>query len=279
MATRCPIDPSTVVGIVACDTTGVEVGDVPISIGLLMAALDEEGEWVEVARWEGRQAPEVPIAPNAQAIHGISLESLAGERFDLANLTDLLDCADVLASLHPQFTAKMLAKVVPGVLEQRWRTIPSQLGTGDTGVRLSAMDGVVRLFDQLQGRFGKTRRSKTHLTRLVGKEDMPVYPHKEGRLPLKVSSRAVFGKLFTQTLSLCPIGTMYRLWTQPGMDYIAGYATMNGFIGGQGLSFHLPKEKNPALTTALESGEHPVARLLAVDGFTLNIEVDPLRAS
>jgi hypothetical protein len=265
------------VAIVDCDTTGVAVQDVPVSISVVLTKEDTKGDWQEVDSWYGEQQPSVPITEAAHAIHGMTVQSLQDKVFDVAELRHLLGQANFLVSTHAQFDAKMLAKVVPDVLQMDWRNIPASRLTDIPAVGNESHQSVPsshaaeRLFAHLRQRQGKTMRSKPRLTLVLEGGRMPVHPHLHDDLPLVVTSEAIFGKLFTRTLSTCPIGTQFRLWTREGMDYIAAYAS--GYCGGQGLSFHLPKDKNREMAASIERGEHPVAQLVSVAGFVYDIHI------
>lgn len=173
----------THVAVVDTESTGIEPTDEPISIGIVLAKVDEKGHGEPIAEWYGEQHPSVPIHPEAHKVHGRTAESLQGRVFDLDGLRTFLDRADVLVAHNSRFDAQMLEKVIPGVSRRNWRCSLRQWSWPTLGSRkldaVCAHFGIARpevhdaladaraLFQALMQRTGKTERSRTYLHKLL----------------------------------------------------------------------------------------------------------------
>jgi hypothetical protein len=51
----------------------------------------------------------------------------------------------------------------------------------------------------------------------------------------------------------CPLGTPIRIWTNPNIDFVVGYARINSYIGSQGEMFRFKKTDNQAVSAAISS--------------------------
>ncbi len=113
---------SLFVAIIDTETTGLLEEDEPISVGVILIEVSETtGEvYREVFSYYGLREPGVPIHKDAQAIHGISIEELRGKRFDMTVLSRLVYSADLLIAHNASFDKRMLARVMPGILERKW---------------------------------------------------------------------------------------------------------------------------------------------------------------
>lgn len=263
--------------LVSCDTSGVEVTDVPISIAVALVEFTPDGDWCEIARWHGLQGPAVPITFEATKIHRLAQDDVSGQTFDLEHLRELWLPAQAVVGWHPQFQAKMIAKVLPEAIDKPWYTFKPHFSLSG---EMSEPEGPVRAIAYLEEmirwmsvRGGKTVRSKTWLTSILQGGRMPVHPHLDGDLPITLECERPTGKVFGWQLSRCPVGTTFRLWTQPGMDYIAVYA--QGYVNGEGLSFHLPAKGNEDLVEMLQQRQRYLvtAELSDQQGFTYAIRM------
>src|SRR5690606_26802001 len=101
------------------ETTGLGELDEPISIGIVLAEVVlPKGHLVrQVEALYNVREPGVPINPQAQAVHGLSTDFLSGKSFDLSRIRDLIEQADVLIAHNANFDRRMLAKIIPEVLE------------------------------------------------------------------------------------------------------------------------------------------------------------------
>ncbi len=108
------------VAIVDTETTGLGANDEPISVGVILISVSNQGHVLqEHARYEGLREPTVHMDPRAQAVHGLSVDSLRGRSFNQNTLASLFAQADVLIAHNARFDARMLAKV--GQVHSHWR--------------------------------------------------------------------------------------------------------------------------------------------------------------
>lgn len=109
------------VAIVDCETTGLEASDVPISISVVIAELDQDGQGVIVNEWLGEQEPNVPISDGALSVHGITRESLSGKSYNFELLAQAISGCTIAIAHNATFDAGMIAKVWPGIASFEWR--------------------------------------------------------------------------------------------------------------------------------------------------------------
>jgi DNA polymerase-3 subunit epsilon len=186
------------VAIVSTETTGLTPADEPISIGLLlMEVAPRLGSLVrEVDSYYGSREPDVPVEPASTGVHGMTIEMLRGKRFDMDAVNAILDAADVLVAHGADFTARMLATVLPGIPARRWRcsirqlkwsqyyqvpnhkldTICDHLGIFRPRPQI-ALDDCLSLAKVLFLRTGTSERAGTHMANLLAQSDfVPAIP-------------------------------------------------------------------------------------------------------
>lgn len=117
------------IAIIDSETTGLDLDDQPIAIGVLVVTPDRHGRGVVIDEWSGEQAPTVPISESAFAVHGRTRESLTGRSFDFDDLTKAIDGCTVAIAHHATFDAGMVAKAWPAIVELdhlEWRCTHGQ---------------------------------------------------------------------------------------------------------------------------------------------------------
>lgn len=113
---------NTLLAIVDTETTGLTDTDQPISVGAILLEVDSRyGDLVrEIDSYYGLREPTVPIHPQAEAVHGMSIESLRGMQFDMGRLYKIIDSAELLVAHNAKFDRRMLAHVMPRVMHADW---------------------------------------------------------------------------------------------------------------------------------------------------------------
>ena len=113
---------STLVAVLDTETTGLAADDEPVSVAVIL--LDVSGKKgdniIEIASYYGLREPTVSIHPEAQRVHGLSMEALRGQSLDIRSLRKILDSADLLVAHNAKFDRRMLGKVVPEVVHAEW---------------------------------------------------------------------------------------------------------------------------------------------------------------
>lgn len=109
------------IAIVDCETTGLDIQDVPISIAVVVVALDRHGRGIIVDEWYGEQEPAVPISESAYAVHGRTLVSLAGKSFDLEDLSRTFAGCAIAIAHNAAFDARMISEAWRGISTMEWR--------------------------------------------------------------------------------------------------------------------------------------------------------------
>lgn len=109
------------IAIIDCETTGLDNHDLPISIAVVVVAIDQKGCGAIVDEWYGEQEPTVSISDSAYAVHGRTLASLAGKAFDLESLSKTMAGCTVAIAHNATFDAAMIAKAWPGIRSLEWR--------------------------------------------------------------------------------------------------------------------------------------------------------------
>lgn len=255
--------------VVDCETTGLEQEDEPLAIGVLLSHADITGVGVVLDSWYGEQNPSVPISPSAEMIHGISPSQLTGKSFNVKDLQSILDRADLILSHNARFDARMIGKILPDVVSRNWRCTLKQ--TRHAEFDNKSLDAICTHFSinrpsphnaildcgsllkALSQRTGSTFRSKTYLQRVLAAPRWPVFLQKDPFLTLNSADDIVFSYINEPVLMECPIGTQIRMWTNPKIDFVVGYARINSYCGSQGECFRFRKADNPVVTQALST--------------------------
>lgn len=180
---------NTAVAIVDCETTGLTEQDQPISIGLILVEIDQQGRLVKrLDQYYGTQEATVPIHPAAQKVHGMSAETLKGRRFDTRKIAEILSQAEIAVAHNASFDARMIAKIAP--FSRYWRCslrqfpwvletsrklddVCAQLGV-DRPLPHNALADCEALLSCLLKHKGKTERSRTYLSLLLARDGYPV---------------------------------------------------------------------------------------------------------
>ena len=183
-------DGHRLVAILDTETTGVEDYDEPISVGaLLVEVVHPKGEFLRIVEsYHGKREPAVEISASAYAVHGIIATDLKGAQFDLAALRRITDSASLLIAHNAKFDRRMLAKVMPEILDLAWacsiHSLKYEWSRMTEGKRSldaicstleidrpsphSAISDCFVLLEVLKVRAGKTARSQTLMGRLIG---------------------------------------------------------------------------------------------------------------
>ena len=172
------------VAVLDTETTGLASDDEPISLGIILLEVRlPKGEIIsEISRYYGLRRPTVPINPQAQAIHGISIHSLAGLDFDYSIVCTILDQADYIVAHYAEFDKRMLGKILVGVSDKIWICSVKNIYWSDfievTDRKLdtlcqyfnveresphNALSDTAALVSVLGNRSGSTNRSRTFL--------------------------------------------------------------------------------------------------------------------
>lgn len=255
--------------VVDCETTGLEDHDQPISIGVLLGAADPTGVGVALESWYGEQAPSVRMSAEAEMIHGIAPSQLAGQQFNITVLQNILNRADLIISHNARFDARMIGKVLPDIVSKSWRCSLNQTSCAEFQKQSldnicahfsikrpyphDALSDCEALLEALSTRTGSTLRSKTYLQRTLAAPRWPVFLKKDPFLALNSTDNIVFSAVNDSVLMECPIGTPIRIWTNPNIDFVVGYARINSYAGGQGESFRFNKADNPEIVATLSN--------------------------
>ncbi len=179
---------NTFVAIVDTETTGLDTLDEPISVGVILIEVNHKGDLIrEVDCYYGLREPKVQIDPKAQEVHGLTFESLIGKKFDMKVLHKIVDSADLLVAHNAKFDRRMLAHVMPRVIEAKWacsmhslKEVWSDRTNGKWALDViceafsvkrptphNALDDCQALLAILAQRSGSTVRSKTLMGKLL----------------------------------------------------------------------------------------------------------------
>lgn len=268
--------------IVDCETTGLEDDDEPISLGVVVAELGADGVGDTQTRLYQEREPSIAISLSAELVHGISGSTLHGKSFDTGSILEALAGTECVVSHNARFDARMLAKVLPEALSWSWRctlrqrpffdvqepslqAICERFGISRPQVH-NALADAEALLHALNQRPGKTTRSKTYLQRVLTSPRWPVFAKRDPFLVLNSSDNILFSSLSEKVLLECQPGTQIRLWTHPGIDFVVGYARINGYCGGQGECFRFSKLDNPHVVATLESCQEYVVQDFSESG-------------
>jgi len=194
-------DPSNVfVAIVDTETTGLGLYDEPVSIGILLVeATYGKGVFVQtVNSLYALREPHVTITPEAQSVHGLSIDDLRGKKWDMSYIGQMLSSADYVVAHNAKFDRRILANVLTAVedlewacsiqsLKYEWPKItggPRSLDAICDALKIirpephNALSDCYALLEVLKHRAGKTERSSTLMGRLMGGAWVPPF---EGR--------------------------------------------------------------------------------------------------
>ncbi len=116
------------------ETTGLKIKDELIELAMSLIEVDRDGNYLEeLASYEGRREPSVPITRGALAAHGIQLIDLLGKQLDFPRVQGLIDAADICIAHNAPFDARMLRPLFPKVDQKPWRCTfnqwPWQIGS------------------------------------------------------------------------------------------------------------------------------------------------------
>lgn len=258
------------VAVIDCETTGLTDSDEPITVGVVLTELNSVKVAEPIEIWYGEREPQAPISFDAHLVHGISIKALKGKAIDKSNLEAILRRADIVVAHNARFDARMLNKLVP-CLDMSWRCSLRQLRSfPDFGganldricssfsinrpVPHNALSDSEALLSAINMRTGKTTRSKTYIARLVELPAWPVFPTREPFLTLESTDGIVFSSIEEKVLLEAPVGTDVRLWSNDNIDFVVGYARMNGYCGSQGEMFRFKKSDNPEISARVGKG-------------------------
>ena len=92
------------------ETTGLNAGDQPISIGAVLSEIDIKSGAIlsEVASYYGLREPSCEISQSAFRVHGLSKSQLQGKEFDLRELASLFGAAELIVAHNAKFDRRML---------------------------------------------------------------------------------------------------------------------------------------------------------------------------
>jgi DNA polymerase-3 subunit epsilon len=179
----------TLIALIDTETTGLAGHDEPISVGtVLLEVVRDSGEVLrELDSYHGYRQPSVPIHPRAQAVHGLTLDQLRGQRWDQKKLHRIIDSAELLVAHNASFDRRMLAGTMPHIVDKQWacsmhalKSDWSKLADGKLALdsicaalmierpsRHEAMADCRALQRVLMTRSGKTARSKLLMAKLL----------------------------------------------------------------------------------------------------------------
>lgn len=276
--------------VVDCETTGLKENDEPISIGVLTGLVEPAGVGVIIDSWYGEQSPSVPMSATAEMVHGVAPSQLTGKQFNVTELQNILNHAEVVISHNARFDARMIGKVLPDIVSKNWRCSLKQTHCAEFEKKSldhicahfsikrphphNALWDCEALLEALNHRTGSTLRSRTYLQRTLAAPQWPVFLRKDPFLALNSTDNIVFSTVNDSVLMDCPIGTPRRIWTNPDIDFVVGYARINGYSGGQGESFRFKKADNPTVVAALSKDTGYIIE--SYDGSSILITQSPV---
>lgn len=175
------------------ETTGLDNQDELISVAAVVFEVElPSGKMLkEIECFYGLREPSVLINPEAQKIHGISMEQLRGKSLDITSLKRIVESVDVLIAHNAQFDRRMLMKLLPGIenevwgcsmlaLRDHWVELPNKsLETICQALEVSrakphnALSDCRALSEVLFKHSGQTKRSRTYMGHLVMRPWIP----------------------------------------------------------------------------------------------------------
>lgn len=185
--------PSATVAVIDTETTGLGSQDEPVSVAAIVyeVAMPSGVMIREIESYYELREPAVPIHPQAQAIHGLSLGVLHGRKLNADTLIRICYTVDVLVAHNAKFDRRMLRSLVPAIhtrtwacsmlaLRDRWAPLPSRsLGAICDALDVArpkphnALTDCRSLAEVLFKHSGSTTRSRTFMGLLVGKPWAP----------------------------------------------------------------------------------------------------------
>lgn len=110
------------VAIIDTESTGLAAIDEPISIGIILLEITvAKGELIkEIGRYYGEQEPTVEINPEASAVNGFTIDKLRNKKFDISEIKNLIDKADILIAHNAKFDYRMVWKIYEGSAQKIW---------------------------------------------------------------------------------------------------------------------------------------------------------------
>ncbi len=108
--------------IVDVETTGLSNADEAIELGMVLFAFDRKKYSIlaVVDEYVGLREPTVPIGPGAQAVHGISLAQLRGQRLDYDRVERILSQAEVLIAHNASFDRRFVGRLSETAAGKPW---------------------------------------------------------------------------------------------------------------------------------------------------------------
>lgn len=108
--------------VVDVETTGLSGQDEAIELGLVLFAFDRASGAIlgVVDEYVGLREPTVPINPSAQAVHGISLEQLHGQRLDHDRLEAIFIQSEFLIAHNASFDRRFVSRLSDTAAEKPW---------------------------------------------------------------------------------------------------------------------------------------------------------------
>lgn len=108
--------------IVDTEATGLDTAnDMPIDLGLVLFSHDAQGRVGPIlAAYSGQQDPGRPLTPEITALTGYRDEDLAGKRFDVARVEQILLQSDLVIAHSAGYDRKMYERVTPVATRKPW---------------------------------------------------------------------------------------------------------------------------------------------------------------
>jgi DNA polymerase-3 subunit epsilon len=126
------LDPSWKIGgYIDVETTGLDPAcEEIIELALLLFAYDPMNGRIcgILDEYVGLREPEVPISPNAAAVHGLTEEIVRGKRLDLERVRGMAARAELLVAHNAQFDRSFVERLIPEVSTKTWLCSMSGVG-------------------------------------------------------------------------------------------------------------------------------------------------------
>lgn len=108
--------------IVDTEATGLDTAnDIPFDLGLVLVSHDARGNVGPIlAAYSGQQDPGRPLTPEITALTGYRDEDLAGKRFDLPRVEQILLQADLVIAHSAAYDRKMYERITPVASRKPW---------------------------------------------------------------------------------------------------------------------------------------------------------------
>lgn len=102
------------------ETTGLSNEDEFIEITAALAEFDKQGNVEILEEYTGLREPNVKLNPNAEKVHGISIEDLAGEKLDRDRLNNIFKRAHFITAHNASFDKRFLVKEFKQLNKKFW---------------------------------------------------------------------------------------------------------------------------------------------------------------